>query len=144
MTAKPRVSDWFDASGKPSNAFERYLERIVDLDEVDEQIATLSVCNEPVFIEFPDDKDYMVIVDSKEAFTIDAVTTKSSTGTATVTIKIGAVALGGTANSASSTEQTQEHTSANAVAIGDDVTVTVSSNSSCEDLSINMKTTRAF
>lgn len=95
----------------------------------------------PWFIEFPDAKDYRVIINSPIAFTINSVTTRSSTGTCTLTVKINTTALGGTANSVSTTESTQSHTSANAVAVGDDVVFTVSSVSSCENVSILLNCT---
>ncbi len=95
----------------------------------------------PWFMEFPDAKDYRVIINSPIAFTINSVTTRSSTGTCTLTVKINTTALGGTANSVSTTESTQAHTSANAVAVGDDVVFTVSSVSSVENVSILLKCT---
>jgi hypothetical protein len=89
-------------------------------------------------IEFPDDKDYRVVVNSALARTITGVTTRSSTGTCTLTVKINTTALGGTANSVSSTESTQAHTSANAVAVGDDIVFTVSANSAAENVSVTL------
>jgi hypothetical protein len=89
-------------------------------------------------IEFPDNKDYRVVVNSALARTITGVTTRSSTGTCTLTVKINTTALGGTANSVSSTESTQAHTSANAVAVGDDIVFTVSANSSAENVSVTL------
>lgn len=107
--------------------------------------AALAIGHEPIFIETPEDKDYPGLpLNSKFAFTINEVTTKCTAGTATVTVKINGVALGGTANSASTSEQTRTHTTANAVAVGDDVTVTVSANSGCENLAINYKYTRTL
>jgi hypothetical protein len=89
-------------------------------------------------IEFPDNKDYRVVVNSALARTITGVTTRSSSGTCTLTVKINTTALGGTANSVSSTESTQAHTSANAVAVGDDIVFTVSANSSAENVSVTL------
>jgi hypothetical protein len=89
-------------------------------------------------IETPDDKSYVVIQKAAYAFTITEVTTKSTAGTCTVTVKINGVALGGTANSASTTEQSQAHSTANAVAAGDTVEIVVSSNSSCEMLTVDI------
>jgi hypothetical protein len=89
-------------------------------------------------IEFPDNKDYRVVVNSALARTITGVTTRSSTGTCTLTVKINTTALGGTANSVTSTESTQAHTSANAVAVGDDIVFTVSANSSAENVSVTL------
>jgi hypothetical protein len=89
-------------------------------------------------IEFPDNKDYRVVVNSALARIITGVTTRSSSGTCTLTVKINTTALGGTANSVSSTESTQAHTSANAVAVGDDIVFTVSANSSAENVSVTL------
>lgn len=89
-------------------------------------------------IEFADDKDYRVVVNSALARTITSVTTRSSTGTCTLTVKIGTTALGGTANSVSTSEQTQAHSSANAVAVGDDIVLTVSANAGAEDVSVTL------
>lgn len=83
-------------------------------------------------IEYPDDKDYKIIVKSPVAFTITAVTTICTAGTATLTGKINATALGGTANSVSTSEQEQSHSTSNAAAVGDDLVLTVSSASGCE------------
>jgi hypothetical protein len=90
-------------------------------------------------VEFPEDKTYPLWLKAQYAFTINGVTSKCSTGTATATVKINGVALGGTANSVSSSEQSQAHTSANSVVAGDDVTVTFSSTSSCEDAQISVE-----
>ncbi len=90
----------------------------------------------PAFIEFPEAKDYRIIINSPVAFSITSVTTRSSTGTATLTVKINSTALGGTANSVSTSEQTQTHSSANAVAAGDDIVLTFSSVSSPEDVAV--------
>ena len=105
--------------------------------------ATLAEFGWPIFIEFPDDKDYPII-NIPVGFTINSVTTKSTAGTCTVTVKINGVALGGTANSVSSTESTQSHTDDNVVAVGDDLTVTVSSNSSAENVAIMIAGTRTL
>lgn len=92
-------------------------------------------------IEYPEDKDYRVVVNAALARTITSVTTKSSTGTCTLTVKINSTALGGTANSVSTTEQSQAHSSANEIAAGDDLVLTVSSVSSCENVSITVSGT---
>lgn len=106
--------------------------------------AALAVEEIPVFIEYPENKDYRIIVASKYARTINEITTVCSTGTATVTGKINSTNLGGTANSASTTEQTQTHSSANSVAVGDDIVLTISAVSSIKNLSINIKATRTL
>lgn len=92
-------------------------------------------------IEFPDAKDYRVEVNAALARTITSVTTKSRTGTCTLTPKINTTALGGGANSVSTTEQTKTHSSANSIAVGDDLVLTVSAVSSCENVSITVSGT---
>lgn len=89
-------------------------------------------------IEYADDKDYRVVVNSALARTITGVTTRSNAGTCTLTVKINTTALGGTANSVSTTEQTQAHASANTVAAGDDIVLTISSNSIAENVSVTL------
>jgi hypothetical protein len=89
-------------------------------------------------IEFADNKDYRVVINSALARTITGVTTRSSAGTCTLTVKVNTTALGGTANSVSTSEQTQSHSSANAVAVGDDIVLTVSSNSGAENVSVTL------
>lgn len=95
-------------------------------------------------IEFPDNKDYKVVVNSPFARTINSITTICASGTCTVTGKINSTALGGTANSASTTEATQAHASDNAMAAGDDFVLAISANSSCEMLTITVKWTRTL
>lgn len=90
----------------------------------------------PWYSLFPEDGDQRILINSQLALTITGVTTRSTTGTATLTVKINTTALGGTANSVSTSEQTQTHSSANTVAVGDDIVLTWSSVSSCENVSI--------
>lgn len=92
-------------------------------------------------IEVADDKDYRVIINSAVGFTINSVTTRSSTGTCTLTVKINATALGGTANSVSTSESTQTHSTSNTLAAGDDLVLTVSSNSGAENVSVTIAAT---
>lgn len=106
--------------------------------------AVAGTFDEPIFIETVQDKDYKVIVARKYAGTIEEITTISESGTCTVTGKINTTALGGTPNAASTTEQTQAHATANAFVAGDDIVLTISANSSCVGLSINMKYTRTI
>lgn len=96
------------------------------------------------FIAAPANKDYRIGLDMKHAGTITEVTTRSASGTCTATWKINTTALGGTANSVSSSEQTQSHASSNAFSAGDDIVLTVSSNSSCADMSFTIKYTRTL
>lgn len=96
------------------------------------------------FIAAPSNKDYRIVLDMKHAGTITEVTTRSASGTCTATFKINTTALGGTANSVSSTESTQSHSSANTIAAGDDIVLTISSNSSCADMAFTIKYTRTL
>lgn len=95
-------------------------------------------------IEVPDDQDYRLVVKAPFAGTITETVTRSASGTATATFKVNTTALGGTANSVSSTEDAQAHGSSNTFVAGDDIVLTVSSNSSCVDLSFTIKFTRAL
>lgn len=92
-----------------------------------------------VLILTPEDQDYKIVVKSPIQFTIQSITTISTTGTCTLTGKINTTALGGTANSVSTTEQEQTHSSSNVVGVGDDVVLTVSSNSAAENVSVTLK-----
>jgi hypothetical protein len=94
-------------------------------------------------IESPENVDYVVMLKAPFAMTITETTTKSASGTCTMTFKINSTALGGTANSVSSSEQSQAHASANSVAAGDDIVITVSSNSNCVRASFTIAYTRA-
>jgi hypothetical protein len=95
-------------------------------------------------IEFPENKAYRIVVKSAYAWTITEVTTRSTAGTCTLTVSINGTPLGGTANSVSTSEQSQAHASANAVAVGDDIELTVSANSGCENLSVGLSGTRTL
>lgn len=134
-TATPGYNDYFDGIAEAFN-------RIATGDTA---IAALQgqKYDWPVFIEAPINKDYTLDLDVSFAGTINKVTTKSASGTCTATVKINTTALGGTANSVSSTEQEQEHSSANEFVAGDDIVLTVSANSLCEDMSLNIEYTRA-
>lgn len=88
--------------------------------------------------------DYRLIVNLPYAATITETTTRCTSGTATATFKINTTALGGTANSISSSEQSQAHSSSNAAVAGDDIVLTITSNSSCVNLSFTIKFTRTL
>lgn len=96
------------------------------------------------FIATPSDKDYRIVVKAAHGGTITETTTRSASGTCTATFKINTTALGGTANSVSSSEQSQAHSSSNVFAEGDDLVITISSNSSCADMSFTIKYTRVY
>ena len=92
-------------------------------------------------IETPDDKDYLVLINSPYAFTIDSITSKSIDGTCTLTGKINTTPLGGSPNAVSVSEEEQAHTTSNSVAVGDDVVLTVSSSSGAENVSVTIACT---
>lgn len=90
------------------------------------------------------DRDYRILIKVPHAGTITETVTRSVSGTATATFKVNTTALGGTANSVSSSEQAQTHASSNTFSANDDIVITISSNSSCVDLSFTIKYTRSF
>lgn len=92
----------------------------------------------------PADGDYRIVVKAPHGGTITEITTVSASGTCTLTGKINTTPLGGTANSVSSSEQSQAHSSANVFAAGDDIVLTVSSNSSCAKMTFTIKYTRTL
>lgn len=96
------------------------------------------------FIASPSDKSYTIALKMAHGGTITETTTKSVSGTCTATFKVNSTALGGTANSVSSSEQSQAHSGTNTFVAGDDIVLTVSSNSSCTDMSFSIKYTRTL
>jgi Collagen triple helix repeat (20 copies) len=96
------------------------------------------------FIASPSDKSYTIALKMAHGGTITECTTKSASGTCTATFKVNSTALGGTANSVSSSEQSQAHSTTNTFVAGDDIVLTVSSNSSCADMSFTIKYTRVL
>lgn len=90
------------------------------------------------------ERDWRLVINLPYAITITKVTTRSVSGTCTATFKINSTALGGTANSVSSSEQSQAHASNNEASAGDDIVVTISSNSSCTDMSFTIEFTRTL
>lgn len=96
------------------------------------------------FIASPSDKSYTIAIKMAHAGTITETTTKSVSGTCTATFKVNSTALGGTANSVSSAEQSQAHSGTNTFVVDDDIVLTVSSNSSCVDMSFSIKYTRTL
>lgn len=95
-------------------------------------------------IEYPDDKDYVIGLAMKFAGTVVEITAKSTSGTCTLTPKINGTAVTGGAVSVSSTEATSTATAANTFVVGDDLSLTISSNSACENLAYSIKMTRAI
>jgi hypothetical protein len=96
------------------------------------------------FITSPSNKDYRLVVKIPHAGTITETVTRSASGTCTATFKVNTTALGGTANSVSSSEQAQSHSGTNTFVADDDIVLTVSSNSSCADMSFTIKYTRTL
>lgn len=148
---RPRLTDpVVDKNGRLTSSWEAYFRDLSDRAALDEAVASseasaaaLSEFGWPIFIEYPDDKDYP-IVNIPVGFTINDVTTKSTAGTCAVTIKINGVALGGSANSVTTSESTEAHSSDNVVDFGDDLTVTVSSNFGAENVSVMLNCTRTL
>ncbi len=92
-------------------------------------------------IPFPENKDYPVEVGNVLPRDIETVTAKTATGSCTVTVKIGTTPLGGSSNSATSTASTQSHSSANAYGANASLNITISANSSAEDLTVTLSGT---
>ena len=90
----------------------------------------------------PANQTYKLVIKCAFAGVINSVTTMCASGSATATFKINTTALGGTANAISTSEQSQNHASDNAFSVGDDIQVTISSNSSCVDASFSIVYTR--
>ena len=135
----------------PANAFSdptqhRIIERLVKA----ANSATLvipsaeQVWREPITVEFPDDKDYLLSCFEPFGWSIDGVATRAASGSCTVTISIDGTPLGGGSNSAGTTRATVEHTSANDVSVGAQIVLTISGNSSCEGLNIVLIGRRTF
>lgn len=151
--ALPEVSSRFVLpEGKPSVEFYQWLRELdrvmrlvidfVDTPVVAPEIEMLEQW--PYGVAFPANGDYVIIQNNDVERTISATVSDCDSGTCTATFKINTTALGGTANSVSSTEQVQAHASANVLGVGDDLVVTISSNSSCRQMRLNTKTTRTI
>lgn len=95
-------------------------------------------------IKTPAAQDYRIIVKAPIGGTITETVTRAASGTCTATFKVNTTALGGTANSVSSSEQAQAHASSNTFAADDDIVITISSVSSCADMSFTIKFTRTL
>lgn len=95
-------------------------------------------------IPFLDDGDYRVVINIPYGLTITSTTSRCTAGTATATFKINTTALGGTANAVSTSEQTQSHSSDNVMAVGDDLVITVSASSGCQNATLAFAATRVL
>lgn len=91
---------------------------------------------------FPDNLTYKIWLNSPFSGTITSTTTICASGSCTATFKINSTSLGGAANSVSTSEQTVSRSSSNTFAAGDDINITISSNSSCEYMSFMIAFTR--
>lgn len=98
---------------------------------------------EAMLIEYPEEKDYKFVGLAIDG-TIEQVITETASGSCTVTVKVGNQALGGGSNTANTTRQSKAHTANNKIESNDDITITLSSNSSAEGLSITLRGTRVL
>ena len=96
------------------------------------------------YIETVAEQDYRIAIQMPFGGTITSTTTQAISGTCTATFKINSTSLGGTANSVSSSEQEQAHASSNTFSAGDNLVLTLSSNSSCTGLSFMVRFTRTL
>jgi len=139
------VADDADGVGFTSGSGLSATDVAAALDELADEKAVLSQTWEfSGLIVDPEEKDYTLKLKIGYGFTITETTTISASGTCTATFKIGSTPLGGTANSVSDSESSQAHASANVMVAGDDLIVTISSNSSCADLAFTIKGTRSL
>lgn len=103
-----------------------------------------------VVVPVVENKNIDVIIQSSYELTITKIKTISTAGTATVTGKIASVIngtyanLGGTANAVSTTLVNQVHASANVLAVNGSLRLTITSASSCTDLTIQVEATRTL
>lgn len=94
-------------------------------------------------IEAPEDKAYTFAAVGFDG-EITEVITQTTAGSCTVTVAIAGNDLSGDANSATTTRETTYHDSNNALTDGDDITITVSSTSGAEGLSVTLRGTRTL
>ena len=109
------------------------LQTALDSKAIIEQVEQTSI-----FIKTPADGTETVILNAGYPFLITEVTTISTSGTCTLAVSINGLALGGSPNAVSISEVSEVHAADNAVPIGGAVEITVSANSSCENLSISL------
>lgn len=89
-------------------------------------------------------QDYLIGINMPYAGTIKTLTTKCTTGTCTMTAKINSTAVTSISNAVSTSEVTSTATAANTFAAGDDITLTIASNSSCQNISFNLVITKVL
>lgn len=146
MTRRPvpvQTNRLANPDGTPSAETQRFLKSLGrSVSELSSgKASNTQTWEQSFFFEYPEAKDYKVVVKAPVARTITSVTTVSTAGTATVTVKINSTALGGTANSVSTSEQTQAHSSDHEVAADDDIVITFSSVSGVENVSVTLSGT---
>lgn len=136
-----------EANARPANEKCTY----EDMNEIKTAVNEHAVNIDELQVEFlsglfdvPIDQEYVLLINAPYAGTITNTTTKCTSGTCTATFSISGTDLGGTANSVSTTENSQAHASDNTFAAGDDIEVTVSSNSSCVKMSFNIAFTKTL
>lgn len=129
---------------------------LVDDADASAQRTTLSAASRTqtemfsIVVPVVENKNIDLIIQSSYALTITKVKTVAASGTCTVTGKIATTYggsytnLGGTANSASTTLTSQTHASANSLAVNGALRLTITSNSSCTDLTIQVEATRTL
>lgn len=87
------------------------------------------------FIETPSDKTYVLMLYAKQAFTINNITIKTTSGTCTAAVQIDGVNVTSLSGlSVTSVEQTVNATGANSVVAGNTISLVISSNASAADL----------
>lgn len=91
-------------------------------------------------VAFPQNQAYRIWINSPFSGTITGTTTRCTAGTCTLTFNVNGTGVGGTANSVSTTQQTQSHSAS--FSAGDYIEMTVSSNSSCQNMSFMIAFTR--
>ena len=95
------------------------------------------------FIPYLSNQDYKLVVNIPFGGTIVKTTTICTSGTATATWKVNTTALGGT-NAISSTEVATTQSSSNTFVTGDDLVLTISSNSTCINMTFTIEFTRTL
>lgn len=157
MTRKPeplpdQTAVFILPDGRPTPDFYRWMQDVdralkstIDFIDTPVPIPEIEMLEQwPYGVAFPANGDYVIIQNNDVERTFTATVSDCDSGTCTATFKINTTALGGSANSVSSTEQNQAHASANVLGVGDDLVMTISSNSSCRMLRVNAKSTRTI
>lgn len=98
----------------------------------------------PYGVAFVEDGDYVIVQNNDVERTIYETVSDCDAGTCTVTFKINSTAISGATHSVSTTESVISRSPSDVLAVGDDLIATVSGNSSCEKMRLNVKTTRAI